>query len=533
MIMKKLMTIFLLCAGVTRMSAFCGFYVAKADASLFNNSSQVILARNGERSTITMWSDFKGDVKDFAMVVPVPVVLKKSDIKVVEATLFSMLDSYSGPRMAEYYDNNPCQNYNMESMEDRAYPSSVASGADMEMASKKGIREVVKIEARYSVGEYDILILSSKESAGLADWLTENGYKIPSGANEVLEPYIKSNMKFFVVKVNTDELKKRGTSAIRPIQISFNSPKFMLPIRLGMANANGKQDMIVYALSKTGRVETTNYRTLKMPTDNLVPEFVADVFGKFYHDLYRKNMKREGGNNVYLEYAWDVSMNAYIKCDPCSGTPPEIAEMMTAGVDWLDFDYHYNTYNGTVFLTRLHVTYDRENFPQDLMFQETPNKENYQARYVITHPAQGPFDCSEGKNYLSSVYKRRVEELQELSRLTGWDVSNYTDYAYTINGFKIPMESKSTSKENTKNDTSGFISTPNNQIGIPNNETVTSENPTKEAVFNPIYLDDDNKGDNNNNGDSKGADTYYIVALGAMLLLLLMLVSNRRKRESV
>ena len=134
--MKKLMTIFLLCAGVTRMSAFFGFYVAKADASLFNNSSQVILARNGERSTITMWSDFKGDVKDFAMVVPVPVVLKKSDIKVVEATLFSMLDSYSGPRMAEYYDNNPCQNYNMESMEDRAYPSSVASGADMEMASK-------------------------------------------------------------------------------------------------------------------------------------------------------------------------------------------------------------------------------------------------------------------------------------------------------------------------------------------------------------------------------------------------------------
>ena len=123
--------------------------------------------------------------------------------------------------------------------------------------------------------------------------------------------------------------------------------------------------------------------------------------------------------------------------------------------------------------------------------------------------------------------------MQELSRLTGWDVSNYADYAYTINGFKIPMESKSTSKENLKNDTSGFISTPNNQIGIPNNETVTSENPTKEVVFNPIYLDDDNKGDNNNNGDSKGADTYYIVALGAMLLLLLMLVSNRRKRESV
>ena len=170
--MKKLMTILLLCAGATKMSAFCGFYVAKADASLFNTSSQVILARNGQRSTITMWSDFKGDVKDFAMVVPVPVVLKKTDIKVVEHTLFEMLDAYSGPRMAEYYDNNPCQNYDLESVSDMAYPSSMARGAGMQEESKSAKKEVVKIEARYSVGEYDILILSSKESVGLADWLT-------------------------------------------------------------------------------------------------------------------------------------------------------------------------------------------------------------------------------------------------------------------------------------------------------------------------------------------------------------------------
>jgi hypothetical protein len=46
----------------------------------------------------------------------------------------------------------------------------------------------VKIEAKYLVGEYDILILSAKESSGLKTWLNENGYKIPPGADEVLEP---------------------------------------------------------------------------------------------------------------------------------------------------------------------------------------------------------------------------------------------------------------------------------------------------------------------------------------------------------
>ena len=68
-------------------------------------------------------------------------------------------------------------------------------------------RRRVKIEAKYIVGEYDILILSAKESAGLKTWLDENGYKIPAGAEEVLQPYIKSNLKFFVVKVNEEEKK--------------------------------------------------------------------------------------------------------------------------------------------------------------------------------------------------------------------------------------------------------------------------------------------------------------------------------------
>ena len=84
--------------------------------------------------------------------------------------------------------------------------------------------ESVKIEAKYLVGEYDILILSAKESSGLKDWLNENGYKIPANAEEVLDPYIKSNLKFFVVKVNEKEKQKLNNNFLRPIQISFNSP---------------------------------------------------------------------------------------------------------------------------------------------------------------------------------------------------------------------------------------------------------------------------------------------------------------------
>ena len=61
--------------------SFCGFYVSKADGTLKNKTSQVILVRDGNKSVITMYNDFKGDTKDFAMVVPVPVILQKTILK--------------------------------------------------------------------------------------------------------------------------------------------------------------------------------------------------------------------------------------------------------------------------------------------------------------------------------------------------------------------------------------------------------------------------------------------------------------------
>jgi hypothetical protein len=404
--------------------AFCGFYVAKADASLFNNKSEVILVRDGNRTTVTMSSDFKGDVRDFAMVVPVPVLLKESDIRVVNRNVFSQLDNYSAPRLTEYYDQNPCELLMYEEL-DMTSVKSVANASTFErMALGKADRGVT-IEARYQVGEYDILLLSAAESEGLQLWLTENGYKIPEKAAEVLAPYIKSKMKFFVVKVNLEKLKNKDENYLSPLQITFDSPKFMLPIRLGMANSAGTQDMIVYAFSRQGRVECTNYRTVKMPTDRNIPLFVQSKFGEFYSRVFNRTYQYEGRNAVFLEYAWDVTPNYGMKCDPCVGPPPMQQEFVDAGVgNWI---------GGRIFFTRLHVRYDRAHFPNDLVFQETPNNEYYQARYVITHPAAGSLDCEEGKTYLASLNGKRKLEVDELTALTG---KSYAESAKYLNEFK-------------------------------------------------------------------------------------------------
>ena len=200
-----------------------------------------------------------------------------------------------------------------------ASPVAQVSSADASRAKSLG----VTIEASYSVGEYDILILSATESSGLETWLRSSGYRIPAGASEVLNSYIRQNMRFFVAKVNLAEQAKLGFSTLRPIQVAYESPKFMLPIRLGTVNADGTQEMYIYTLTRKGRVESTNYRTVKLRTDVEIPTFVKDPkeFARMYRAMFDQHVKREQMNAVFLDTpgTWAGAIRVrQIRCRPMS-----------------------------------------------------------------------------------------------------------------------------------------------------------------------------------------------------------------------
>jgi hypothetical protein len=287
----------------------------------------------------------------------------------------------------------------------------------------------VTVEARFNVGEYDIVILSAKESGGLETWLNRNGYKIPRGAKQLLQPYIRSSMKFFVAKVNLNKFEESGYQFLRPLQISYFSPKFMLPIRLGMINATTEQDLIVYILSPKGQAEITNYRTVKVPSGDNIPLFVKDEFSDFYKSMFQTSYIKEDRKVAFLEYAWDMS-----NCDPCSAEPLSQEELKQAGVFWLDNSFPVNapaprrfrppSPSSSVFISRLHVRYTRDKFPEDLMFQQTSNRESFQGRYILQHPFTGQVTCSAGREYKRSLGKRFEKEAQTLAKLTNWNIQD-------------------------------------------------------------------------------------------------------------
>src|SRR5688572_5953668 len=292
--------------------AFCGFFVAGSDAKLTNAASQVVLMRKGNRTVMTMSNTYQGPPQDFAMVVPVPVVLSKENVRTLPADVFDKVDSLSAPRLVEYWEQDPCA----PARTGRAPGSLIWQdiSAVPQKGAKKSRRDLgVTVEARFVAGEYEVVILSAKESQGLDTWLRQSGYHIPAGAAAALAPYVRDKSKFFVARVDITKVQRDagGLVQLSPLRFAFDTSELRLPVRLGLLNATGKQDLIVYVVHPTSRFEVANYANTFIPTNLEVGDAVRSNFSAFYAELFDATVERMGRKVVVTEYAWQTT-----SCDP-------------------------------------------------------------------------------------------------------------------------------------------------------------------------------------------------------------------------
>ncbi len=439
--MRPLVMLAVLAAGSAH--AFCGFYVSGADQSLFNNATQVVMMREGTRTVLSMQNNYQGPPSDFAMVIPVPVVLQKENVKTLNKAVFDKIDKLAAPRLVEYWEQDPCWKPSPE-----RYDRSPAKPAPMAMkAAGSGTGSLdygVTIEAQFSVGEYEIVILSANDALGLDRWLRDNKYKIPRGAEPLFKPYISQGWKFFVARVDAKKVQfVEGQAALSPLRFHYDSEQFTLPIRLGLINAKDKQDLIVHVIAKNQRYEVANYPNVTIPTNIDLHEGSRSEFGAFYASLLDRTIAKTP-KAVVTEYSWASS-----SCDPCPTPPLQEGDLMALGLDALSpdpmpeievknaellkpdekriIDSMMNNARRMIMqrrglnaygfvLTRLHARYDKDSLGEDLVFKAAPpiaggrefltdgqkleqgavpyGTNNFQGRYAIRHPWKGPIACS-------------------------------------------------------------------------------------------------------------------------------------------
>jgi hypothetical protein len=405
-------------------AAFCGFYVTGADSGLYANATMVVLMRDGTRTVLSIQNNYQGPAEAFALVIPVPTVLQQDQVKVLPRDVFEKVDALGAPRLVEYWEADPCT---PQSAEDCAGCSAAPTRASAGGFADAGASSV-RVEAQFVVGEYDIVILSADDSSALNDWLRANAYNIPEGATPVLAPYVASGMKFFVAKVDADRVTfKNGQAVLSPLRFYYDTPEFSLPVRLGLLNSQGSQDLIVNILAPN-RYELANYPNVTIPTNIRVKNEVRNSFASFYEAMFSRVLEQNPGA-VVTEYAWSAG-----SCDPCPTPPLGPTELATLGADVLPAADPAAASGGapsfrpsaTSFtLTRLHARYTKDSLGSDLVFQQAPpiaggrgipdqkgaldqklemlstngacqfgcGADNFQGRYVILHPWERGIAC--------------------------------------------------------------------------------------------------------------------------------------------
>jgi hypothetical protein len=397
--------------------AFCGFYVAGSGEQLTNKATRVALMRDGTRTVLSMSNDYDGPAQDFAMVVPVPIVLQRENVRTLPHDVFTHLESLTAPRLVEYWEQDPCAPPPPQALPS---PTSAMAGGNVRHR-RGGVAEDlgVRVEAQFTVGEYEVVVLSATQSSGLELWLRENHYNIPQGAAEFMAPYVREQWKFFVARVDIERAQRRanGGARLSPLRFHYDAPDFRLPVRLGLLNAGSAQDLLVYILHPTARFEVANYRNAFIPTNLDVADSARGNFGELYARLFDYTLEQAGGRAVVTEYSWSTN-----SCDPCPTPPLEQSDLATLGADVLGqgrpgFDQSYHVYNMTV--TRLHTRYNRATLTEDLVFREAAAVQGgrefvtdrrgrpeqgaqparyggnqFQARYAIRHPWTGAVRCA-------------------------------------------------------------------------------------------------------------------------------------------
>jgi len=408
----------MLAAGVMALAprvadAFCGFYVAGGDTKLYNNATVVVMMRDGTRTVLSMQNNYQGPPKAFAMVVPVPVILREQDVKTLPREIFDRVDQLAAPRLVEYWEQDPCDWSDEEKFMNRRKSLETKSEGARPPPAPDDLG--VKIEAQFTVGEYQILILSAEEATGLDTWLRRNEYSIPDGAAEVLRPYVQAGMKFFVAKVDPAKVAfgPNGQAMLSPLRFHYDTDTFNLPVRLGLLNSSGAQDLIVHILARA-RYELANYPNVTIPTNIEVKDGVRDSFGQFYVSLFDATLA-QNPKAIVTEYAWQAN-----NCDPCPVQPLQVEELSTLGADVLPSvgpidDSKRWSLPGEFVLTRLHARYAKESLGEDLVFREAAGivggrevgdvggkieqgprpsgMNNFQARYIIRHLWKGAVLC--------------------------------------------------------------------------------------------------------------------------------------------
>jgi Uncharacterized protein conserved in bacteria (DUF2330) len=110
---------------------------------------------------------------------------------------------------------------------------------------------------RDTVGPYDFAVLSAESKDAMLDWLDENGFFVPAGTDEAVDPYIREGAYFLALKL----LKGNDVGDIQPVVVEYASDLPMIPIVLTSVAADPDMPVMVWVLGESRAIPRNYFHT--------------------------------------------------------------------------------------------------------------------------------------------------------------------------------------------------------------------------------------------------------------------------------
>ena len=245
----------------------CGGLFCAASAPVNQAAERIIFSKNADDTvTAVVQIQYEGPSEEFAWVLPVPGI---PEVRVSSDMAFARLQQSSNPSytFTTEVEGRCKRRRGSDSASSAGVPSADFGGAGG--AGGQG-GSGVDILASGSVGPYDYVVIrpdTSFEQVGdiVVQWLTTEGYDVvPPGGNpddiaDLLGGYMLDGMNLLAFRLT----KGNSTGTIRPIWITYESERPMIPIRPTAVAANDDMGVMVWVLGES-RAVPVNYKALEL-----------------------------------------------------------------------------------------------------------------------------------------------------------------------------------------------------------------------------------------------------------------------------
>ncbi len=247
-----------------RAASACGGFFCNQAQPVNQAAEGIVFADNGDGTvTAVIQIQYQGPSKSFSWLLPISSVPKEGeDIGVASNLAFQRLQAATNP---SYTLTTRIEGTCRSEPSAGGYPSGSVGAAGASSGPPLVIGgDGVTVEASGVVGAFEWKVISL--DASLADpataavnWLTENGYDVPSSAPQMLGPYLRDGLYLLALRLT----KGADTGSIRPIVLTYKGTQPSIPIKLTAVAANEDMGVLTWVLGKS-RAVPQNYLSLEL-----------------------------------------------------------------------------------------------------------------------------------------------------------------------------------------------------------------------------------------------------------------------------